>query len=51
MSGCNPGIMREQMLPIVAADGSRRVAGVLSPIDVFRHAVALRAARTSRGAA
>jgi CBS domain-containing protein len=37
-------MLREQMevLPVVTADGMRRVAGVLSPIDIFRHAVRLR---------
>jgi len=37
-------MLREQMevLPVLAADGSRRVAGVISPIDVFRHMVAWR---------
>jgi len=31
-----------EVLPIVSADGTRRVAGVLSPIDIFRDAMAMR---------
>lgn len=37
-------MLREEMeiLPVLAADGTRRVTGVISPIDIFRHTVALR---------
>jgi CBS domain-containing protein len=31
-----------EVLPIVSADGTQRVAGVLSPIDIFRDAMAMR---------
>jgi NADH:quinone reductase (non-electrogenic) len=31
-----------EVLPILSADGTGRVAGVLSPIDIFREAMALR---------
>jgi len=36
-------MLREELevLPVLTADGTRRVAGVLSPIDVFRYAVAV----------
>ncbi|HEX7286970.1 MAG TPA: FAD-dependent oxidoreductase [Candidatus Angelobacter sp.] len=37
-------MLREQVevLPVIAEDGSRRIAGVLSPLDIFRRAIALR---------
>jgi CBS domain-containing protein len=28
-----------EVLPVLAADGSRRVVGVLSPLDIFLHEV------------
>jgi CBS domain-containing protein len=31
-----------EVLPVLSADGNRRVAGVLSPIDIFRNAMAMR---------
>ncbi len=44
-------MLREQIevLPVVTADGTRRVAGVLSPIDIFRYTVKLRPASGGSG--
>ena len=43
-------MLREQMeiLPVLAADGTRKVAGVISPIDIYRHTVAWRRERDLR---